>query len=209
MSSQEGPVHEFEGLVTSQSSQVDPSSSETVVERDFYDRDLRHDRYLDSIIEQTLDQLVGHSDDVMALAEIDFYKKRDVPDTDYSMPYNRAKEWIPETDVDLAVIDFENKVIGAYEVKPNPDESEEAWGQLEDFRDHVEKLNDEHGMDWRVTGQVINERHLRDEYGRPESYDQGVYHRRGLERGREDDDFRVLEENLFRGLEDEEVFRDW
>lgn len=206
LSAPEGSAEQFAQIDSSVT--TNPSRPENIFEREFYDRDLRHDRYLDSIVEQTLDDL-GHSDDVMALTEIDFFRKRDIPDTDYSLPYNRAKEWATVTDIDLAAVDFENKVIGAYEVKPNLKESDEAWDQLEDFRDHVQKLDEQHDMDWRVTGHVVNERHLREEYGNPDSYDEGIYHQRGLERGREDEEFRVLEEKLFRGLEDEQVFRNW
>ncbi|MFB6115487.1 MAG: hypothetical protein ABEK04_04270 [Candidatus Nanohalobium sp.] len=158
MTPPESSVGQFASVNTA--STADRTQPDTIFEQEFYDRDLRHDRYLDSIIEQTLDEL-GHSDDIMALAEIDFFKKRDIPDTDYSLPYNRAKEWATVTDIDLAVVDLENHVIGAYEVKPNPQESEKAWEQLEDFRDHVQELNDEYDMDWRVTGHVVNENHLR------------------------------------------------
>lgn len=207
MTPPEGSVGRI-GHVNTSSTADNGLQPNNIFEKEFYDRDLRHDRYLDSIIEQTLDDL-GHSDDIMALVEIDFFRKREIPDTEYALPYNRAKEWATVTDIDLAVIDLENKVIGAYEVKPNPQESEKAWNQLEDFRDHVQELNDEYGMGWRVTGHVVNERHLREEYGNPDSYEEGVYHQRGLEGGREEEEFRVLEENLFRGLEDEQVFRDW
>lgn len=207
MTPSEGSVGQFAQVNNSNNSDT-TLNPDNIFERRFYDRDLRHDRYLDSIIEQTLDDL-GHSDDVMALAEIDFFSERDVPDTDYSLPYNRAKEWATVSDVDLAVVDLENHVIGAYEVKPNSEESEKAWDQLEDFRDEVQKLNEKYDMDWRVTGHVVNERHLREEYGSPDTYDEGVYHQRGLERGREEEEFQVLEENLFRGLEEEQVFREW
>lgn len=206
MTPPEGSVDQLASVNTA--STADDTHPDSIFEQEFYDRDLRHDRYLDSIVEQTLDDF-GDSDDVMALTEIDFFRKRDIPDTDYSLPYNRAKEWATVTDIDLAVVDLENHVIGAYEVKPNPQESEKAWEQLEDFRDHVQRLNEEYDMDWRVTGHVVNEDHLREEYGSPDTYDEGVYHQRGLERGREEEEFCVLEENLFRGLEDEQVFRDW
>lgn len=206
MSPPEGSAEQFAQLNNSSTATL--SQPDNIFEREFYDRDLRHDRYLDSIVEQTLDDL-GHSDDVMALVEIDFFRKRDIPDTEYSLPYNRAKEWATVTDIDLAVVDFENKVIGAYEVKPNPEESEKGWDQLENFRDRIRQLSEEHDMGWRVTGQVVNEGHLREEYGNPDSYDEGIYHQRGLERGREDEEFQILEENLFRGLEDEQVFRNW
>lgn len=207
MTPSEGSVEQV-GHVNASNTAFSDLEPSNIFEKKFYDRELRHDRYLDSIIEHTLDEL-GHSDDIMTLTEIDFFRKREIPDTEYALPYNRAKEWAAVTDIDLAVIDLDNKVIGTYEVKPNPQEGEKAWEQLKDFRDHVQVLNEEHGMGWRVTGHVVSERHLREEYRNPNRYEEGIYHQRGLERGREEKEFQVLEENLFRGLEDEQVFRNW
>jgi hypothetical protein len=185
------------------------SSAENITEKTFYDRELRHNRFLDSITEQSLQEFDRYGLDVV-VREVPFHRKSRSWQTDVKLPVNRRKEWEEASDLDLGTIDVDNDVIGVYEVKPAYEERSYARQQLEDFADLVEDLNERYGMDWSVTGHPVNADHLNNEYLQPDRYDDGVYGDvESLQKAFRYPDFQILVEHLFRGLEDEEVHMEW
>lgn len=185
------------------------SSPEGILQQTFYDRELRHNRYLDSITEQSLEEFDECGADLV-LREIPVYRKTDPLETDVLLPVNRKKKWEEATDLDLGVIDVDNQVIGAYEVKPSYDEREHAREQLEEFADLLKYLNDEYDMDWTVTGHPVNSEHLNQEYMSPDTYEDGVYGNQStVRKAFNDEDFQTLVEHLFRGIGGAEVHTRW
>lgn len=193
------------------------SSTDNILETTFYDREKRHHRFLDSIHEQSLDSLRSDEfQDVYGLSvdavirEVPFYGERELPDTDVLLPVNRRRTCIEAGDVDLGIIDLENQLIGVYEVKPEVAEKKSAEKQLEDFADRIETVNDAYGTDWSVTGKVINDAHLRQQYLDPGWYDAGIYGTKdSLREVFTDQDFVVLEKEVFPELKEQEVFTEW
>lgn len=185
------------------------SSADNILQQTFYDRERRHDRFLDSVTEQTLHEFDDYSIDAV-LREIPFYTERELPDTEVRLPINRRKTRVEVSDIDLGIVDLENRVIGVYEVKPEVAEKPTARRQLEDFADQMERVNDIYGTDWRVTGHVVNADHLNEPYLSPQWYDSGIYGTRdSLRDVFTERDFVVVEKEIFPGLENEEVFTEW
>jgi hypothetical protein len=179
------------------------SSGPKITEQEFFDREWRHERFLDSITYQSIDEWDERGLDVM-FRSTDFFQPREVPDTDYRLPYNRAKPFETVSDVDLGMADLDEKVSAAYEVKPNPEEADAGLEQLEKFADRFRDVMPE---DYALTGHEVTERHVNTGYLNPPNFEDGLYlSTDALEKLEESPEYLELISDVLRGFESMDVF---
>ena len=90
------------------------NSKTDILQESFHDRSEKHDRFVDSIVEQSLAEFDLRGADLV-LVETDFYDENEfkdigekgLEDVDYSLPVNRSKLYKCKGDIDLAVLDLE------------------------------------------------------------------------------------------------------
>lgn len=157
----------------------DFSPENDIREKKFYDRDRRHQRYLDSITSQSIDRFFDDHIDLIVREE---FVLRDNPRKaeyeDIVLHPERKYDKIVGTETDLLLVSLDKEVIAAYEVKPNIRQVEAGRETLREFKDYFLEERSRTSAEIGLTGKVITGAHLNDDYtGSDElnNYDDGIY----------------------------------
>lgn len=138
----------------------------------FNDGRTAHEVFVDSITEQTLDEFESSGCDIM-IREVEMFH---TPITAPERPkeeYNNS--WYTRPSPDIVLVDLDEDLFAAYEVKGPIEKREEAWEELIGFKDDFSEVKHRLGADVELTGHRVLRKHLNDSYKDPSSYPNGFY----------------------------------